>query len=250
MLVLARRPGQKVVFPGLGISVEILRSRGTVARLGIEAPDDVVILRSEVAEQQAALPAGATQTEPMDRRQRHEWRNRLNQVMLKLQLLQRRLELGAVEDPEAQLADMFAQMTELEKSTDDTVVQSTPPRVLVVEDQDNERELLATCLRLGGVEVITAANGREAFDRLHEDCLPDLVLLDMRMPDVDGPTFLKSVRDDVRLHNLRVFGVSGSSRNEFGPSPLPIDGWFCKPVRIDALLSAVCKEHASAIVST
>jgi carbon storage regulator CsrA len=48
MLVLARRPGQKVVFPGLGISVEVLRARGTVTRLGIEAPDDVVVMRQEV----------------------------------------------------------------------------------------------------------------------------------------------------------------------------------------------------------
>lgn len=73
--------------------------------------------------------------------------------------------------------------------------------------------------------------------------MPDLVLLDMRMPDVDGPTFLKSIRDDIRLHNLRVFAVSGSSRSEFEPNPLPVDGWFSKPVRIDALLQAVRAEH-------
>lgn len=38
MLVLSRRPVQKVVFPGLGISVEVIHSQGTVTRLGIEAP--------------------------------------------------------------------------------------------------------------------------------------------------------------------------------------------------------------------
>ena len=41
MLVLARRPGQKIVFPGLGISIEVLQSKGAVIRLGIEAPVDI-----------------------------------------------------------------------------------------------------------------------------------------------------------------------------------------------------------------
>jgi CheY-like chemotaxis protein len=145
---------------------------------------------------------------------------------------------------------MFNQMTELEQSTSDTVVKSSPPRVLIVEDQANERELLATCLRLGGIEVQTASNGREAFDLLHEQDLPDLVLLDMRMPDVDGPTFLQTIRDDIRLHNLRVFAVSGTSRADFGPNPLPIDGWFSKPVRVDALLKAVANERATPAISS
>ena len=186
----------------------------------------------------------------MDRQQRHDWRNQLNHLMLKLQLLQRKLEMGESDDPERQLTELLSQLSDMEQFTSDAVVKISPPRVLVVEDQDNERELLATCLRLGGIEVTTAANGREAFDRLHEAELPDLVLLDMRMPDVDGPTLLKAIRDDIRLHNLRVFAVSGSSRSEFGSNPLPLDGWFSKPVRIDALLQAVRKEHSTPAVST
>ena len=46
----------------------------------------------------------------------------------------------------------------------------------------------------------------------------------------------------IRLHNLRVFAVSGSSRDEFDSIPLPVDGWFSKPVRIDSLLQAVRSE--------
>lgn len=248
MLVLARRPGQKIVFPGLGISVEVLRSRGNVTRLGIDAPDDIVIMRDEVLSQ--APEAESESVTKMDRQQRHEWRNKLNYVMLKLQLLQSKLEIGESDDPERQLSDLLGQLSDMEQLTSDAVVRSSPPRVLLVEDQDNERELLATCLRLGGVEVTTAANGREAFDRLHDADLPDLVLLDMRMPDVDGPTLLKAIRDDIRLHNLRVFAVSGSSRSEFGSNPLPLDGWFSKPVRIDALLQAVRKEQTIPAVST
>ena len=251
MLVLSRRPGQKIVFPSLGIAIEVLRSHGSVTRLGIEAPDDVPVLRDEIlAKKLASADDIASSTlSPNDRQRCHEWRNKLNQLMLKLQLLQRQLELGQAVDPERNLADVFSDLTDLEHSTTDVVVECTPPKVLVVEDQANERELLATCLRLGGIEVATASNGREAFDYLHEHELPDLVLLDMSMPDVDGPTFLKNIRDDIRLHNLRVFAVSGAARNEFG-SALPVDGWFSKPVRIDSLLQAVRSErlHAAIIV--
>src|SRR5262249_41298399 len=172
---------------------------------------------------------------PNDREGHHQFRNKLNHVMLKLQFLQHQLDLGRTDDPEQRLADVISELTDLEHSTTDVAVPSAPPRVLVVEDQANERELLATCLRLGGVEVATAANGREAFDYLHEHELPALVLLDLRMPDMDGPTFIKSIRDDIRLQNLRVFAVTGSSRSDYEKNPLAIDGWFSKPVRIDAL---------------
>jgi len=245
MLVLSRRPGQKVVFPSLGIAIEVLRTSGTVTRLGVEAPDNVPVLRDELITQQNEF-AGAGPASPAsqnDRQQQHAWRNKLNHLMLKLQLLQAQLEHGKSDDPEHHLAEVISELTELEHSTTDVVVQSAPPRVLLVEDQANERELLATCLRLGGIDVATASNGREAFDYLHEHELPDLVLLDMLMPDVDGPAFIKSVRDDIRLQNLRVFAVSGLSRSDFGSNPLAVDGWFSKPVRVDALLQAVRAEH-------
>lgn len=118
--------------------------------------------------------------------------------------------------------------------------------MLVVDDQPNECELLAGCLRLSGVEVATAHNGREAFDYLHEHELPDLVLLDMRMPEVDGPSLLQMIRDDIRRHNLRVLAVTGSARDEFSSS-LPVDGWFSKPVRIDSLLRAVREREQIAV---
>ncbi|MBI3864830.1 MAG: response regulator [Planctomycetia bacterium] len=252
MLVLSRRPGQKVVFPSLGIAIEVLRSRGSVTKLGVEAPDDVPILRDEVLAQRTALAGAAesSKSSPNDRDRRHAWRNRLNLLMLKLQLLQRQLDLGQSDDPDERLAEVIAELGDLEQLTTDAVVRSAPPRVLLVEDQANERELLATCLRLGGVEVATASNGREAFDYLHDHDLPDLILLDMLMPEVDGPTLIKSIRDDLRLHNLRVFAVTGRSSSEFDSNPLPIDGWFSKPVRIDALLQAVRGEKINSVATT
>jgi carbon storage regulator CsrA len=252
MLVLSRRQGQKVVFPSLGIAIEVLRSRGSVTRLGIEAPQHVPIVRDEVPTKMGAngeLPSSAPHSLE-DRERRHEIRNRLNDLMLKLQLLQCQLERGMPENADPQLAEVISGLTELERSTTVGSVESTPPRVLVVEDQANERELLATCLRLGGIEVATAGNGRDAIDYLHDNELPDLVLLDMLMPEMDGPTFLKSVRDDIRLHNLRVFAISGHSPSEFDANANRLDGWFSKPVRIDSLLQAVRGGRVKSVVAT
>lgn len=240
MLVLSRRPGQKVLFPSLGISVEVLRSRGSIARLGIEAPDDIPVLREEVLEKSARVDAVENSTlPPIDRELQHEWKNKLNQLMLKLELLQGQLEMGQTIDPERRLSEVFSELTHLEQATTDDHVRHASPTVLIVEDQANERELLASCLRQRGIKVSTASNGREAFDFLHEHELPDLVLLDMRMPEVDGPAFLKSVRESIRLRDLRVFAVSGSSPDEFDTDQMPLDGWISKPVRIDSLLQAV-----------
>jgi len=95
MLVLSRRPGQKVVFPSLGVAIEVLRSRGSVTRLGVEAPDDVPIMRDEVLAKQATLGdvSSSPPHSPHDRERRHEFRDKLNRAMLTLQLLQRQLEL-------------------------------------------------------------------------------------------------------------------------------------------------------------
>jgi CheY-like chemotaxis protein/sRNA-binding carbon storage regulator CsrA len=252
MLVLSRRPGQKVIFPSLGVTIEVLRAGGAVTKLGVEAPDDVPIMRDEVLARQtaAANPASGSTHSSEGRERRHVWRNKLNSLMLKLQLLQRQLEVGQSDAPEERLAEVISELTDMEHSTTDAVVESAPPKVLIVEDQANERELLATCLRLGGVDVATAGNGREAFDYLHDHELPDLVLLDMQMPEVDGPTFVKSLRDDIRLHNLRVFAVTGLARSDFDSNALPIDGWFCKPVRIDALLQAVRGGQMNSMATT
>lgn len=240
MLVLARRPGQKIVFPGLGVSIEVLRTNGNVTRLGIEAPQDVVVLRDEVAPTDpASTPHDALSG---------DWNDRLSALILRLQRLQARLQAGGIDDPETQLNQLLGQFSELENRTADAGPSSdSAPRVLLVDDQDNERELLATCLRLGGIEVVTAAGGRAALETLQTGALPDLVLLDMSMPEVDGPALLRAIRDDARLASLRVFAVSGSSRSDF--APLPLDGWFSKPVRVDALLRAVRKELTPSAVS-
>lgn len=73
--------------------------------------------------------------------------------------------------------------------------------VLVVEDDRATRELLATCLQLDGIPVITAADGEEGLKRLAHD-EPSLVLLDLEMPIMDGEQFRRAQLRDSRLSRI------------------------------------------------
>ena len=53
MLVLSRRVHEKIVLPGLGVTLMVISIKGTIVRLGIEAPPDVQVLREEIADRHA-----------------------------------------------------------------------------------------------------------------------------------------------------------------------------------------------------
>src|SRR5690625_6705677 len=67
-------------------------------------------------------------------------------------------------------------------------------RLLVVDDEPNIRELLSTSLRFAGFEVLVAADGTEAI-HLATEGEPDLIVLDVMLPDMDGFTVTRRLRD-------------------------------------------------------
>jgi two-component system OmpR family response regulator len=74
------------------------------------------------------------------------------------------------------------------------VTPSTAPRVLVVDDEENIRFLVGSALELAGFVTALAETGREALDAV-ESFRPDLVVLDVMLPDIDGFTVLQRLRD-------------------------------------------------------
>src|SRR5207249_2734199 len=83
--------------------------------------------------------------------------------------------------------------------------------VLVIEDQHYARQALVTTLVIHGCQVSEAANGREALHLLTEGSAPDVILLDLVMPIMDGWEFLKTRQKDPRLGAIPVIVVSGVS---------------------------------------
>ncbi|MBN1491318.1 MAG: response regulator [Phycisphaerae bacterium] len=85
--------------------------------------------------------------------------------------------------------------------------------VLVVDDVAIFREPIAAALRREGYEAVCASNGEEALDRIYEG-RPDLVLLDIGMPVMDGATCLQWIRGQPDLRNLRVVILTALSERE------------------------------------
>lgn len=81
-------------------------------------------------------------------------------------------------------------------------------QILIVDDNCDSGDGLAKVFRTAGHEVTCVPNGREALAHvLHQT--PDVVLLDLVMPDMDGPSFLQVVRLYLRMHSLPVVVLTG-----------------------------------------
>src|SRR5215469_13629743 len=76
-------------------------------------------------------------------------------------------------------------------------------QILVVEDDADSREALATLLQIHGFDVVAAENGKVALETIRRD-LPSLILLDLQMPVMDGYAVLSRLAQDPRAHNVPV----------------------------------------------
>ncbi|QJW95039.1 response regulator [Frigoriglobus tundricola] len=241
MLVLTRRPNEKIRFPALDITVHILRSSSHAIRVGIEAPPEVKVLREEIC----ARVAPPAQPKAAD----HALANALSRVTLAIHLAQKQWQVGRTADAEATLEKALQTLAQLDQT------QRPAPTVrctaLIVEDDANERELLAGLLGMNGCECTTAADGVDALDYLEAGGRPDVVLVDMAMPRCDGPETLRRIRADERFSGLPVFSVSSTNPRELNvpDGPGGFDAWFSKPLNPkylwDAIQAAVRSPAAS-----
>jgi two-component system, OmpR family, response regulator len=241
MLVLSRRPNEKILFPSINATVQIVSVKGVTVRLGIDAPPEVAILREELqnpAEMGRANLAPVASTEARLRELRHMVRNRLNVTSIGLALLRKQAKAGSSADLERTIGKMEEEVQLLGQRLATDAAKAPPQpaakvrKALLVEDDQNERELLAGFLRWSGFEVDTAGDGCDALDHLHAGLRPDVVLLDMGLPRCDGATTAREIRRDPACANLKIFAVSGHSPDEYDVAQGPggIDRWFSKPI--------------------
>ncbi|MDQ4069127.1 MAG: response regulator [Actinomycetota bacterium] len=111
-------------------------------------------------------------------------------------------------------------------------------RALVVDDAADIRLLADLVLSMAGFRVTAAASGREALRFLAANELPDIVLLDVQMPDVDGWETLARVRSDPRTVELPVVlcTVKGLPEDTLKGWSLGCDGYLGKPFDIEGLV--------------
>lgn len=112
-------------------------------------------------------------------------------------------------------------------------------RILVVDDDDDIRDVMQEVLVSAGYEVDVARDGAEALAKLPGTAPLPLILLDMVMPNMDGETFLKALRRTPRMVDAPVVVVSGSAGVRQRASTLDVAGCLEKPFAVDELLGVV-----------
>ncbi len=125
----------------------------------------------------------------------------------------------------------------------DQVVVTTPrtaerqPRILVVDDEANIRELLTQEFTEAGYAVVTAANGREAVAEVRRQ-RPDLVVLDVMMPEMNGFDVAAVLRNDPQTLDIPIIILSIVQDRERG-FRLGVDRYLTKPINTDVLFREV-----------
>ena len=116
----------------------------------------------------------------------------------------------------------------------------TKKKILVVDDEDDILQFLELVLREKGYEVVTAAGGQEALTRAQIE-KPDLVLLDIMMPQMDGWEVLKLLRVDEETANIPVAMLSARTEAKDRVQGLQegaVD-YICKPFALQELLEKI-----------
>jgi CheY-like chemotaxis protein len=110
-----------------------------------------------------------------------------------------------------------------------------PQIILIVEDDEPLRLMWRTALRLEGFEVVEAGDGLDAL-KLVEATPPDLVLLDLGLPHVDGVSVRRDLAAQFFSRNIPIVVVTGSSEDL---AYLDVDCVLRKPVSVDQVVRAV-----------
>jgi CheY-like chemotaxis protein len=118
-------------------------------------------------------------------------------------------------------------------------VESIPRSVLVIEDDEATREAVALLLASEGCRVATAGNGRVALEQLRKGEHPDLIVLDLMMPIMDGWQFRAEQRRDPALAGIPVLIISAAGDVRRQAASLGAIEYLDKPVDPVVLLDAI-----------
>jgi CheY-like chemotaxis protein len=122
-------------------------------------------------------------------------------------------------------------------------VNASHPAILVVDDDADIREALIDILEDHGYRTRAAANGREALDALRGGLQPDVILLDLMMPVMDGAQFRREQLNDPQLRDYPVVVISAGNDLDQHATSLGIAERLRKPLDLERLLEML-ERHA------
>ncbi|CDM66616.1 response regulator [Pyrinomonas methylaliphatogenes] len=115
---------------------------------------------------------------------------------------------------------------------------NAPYTILVVEDFEDSRFMMRRLLEMCGYKVIEAINGREAIEKAQRES-PDLILMDLSLPVIDGLEATRQMRQQPDLQRIPIIAVSAHDVRDFQAEALAAgcDYYIAKPVDFDQLES-------------
>ena len=118
--------------------------------------------------------------------------------------------------------------------------------ILVAEDDARNRRLFRAILSAKGYELIEAVNGREAVD-LARECTPDLILLDIQMPVMDGFEALKTLKDDADTADIATWALTSYAMPGDKERILQAgcDGYIMKPIDVPSFVQRIERHFAN-----
>lgn len=113
-------------------------------------------------------------------------------------------------------------------------------RLLIVDDEPEIGELLAYNFRKRGFDVQVALNGSEGYDKVRE-FNPEIIILDIMMPYVNGINFCKELKNDSRYKDVPVLFLSATNNETLIQSALDAGGdqFISKPIQLNLLINIV-----------
>lgn len=115
-----------------------------------------------------------------------------------------------------------------------------PQKILVVEDELTNQEVAEVILRNQGYQVLLAANGQEAIEKAVAE-QPDLIIMDILMPVLDGLTATRQIKTNPRTASIPVVAVTAKASNSDrdAAEAAGCDGFLAKPYRNKTLVEIV-----------
>jgi len=117
---------------------------------------------------------------------------------------------------------------------------STDPTVLLVEDVEDSRYFMRLELEHHGYRVIEAEVGKKAVELALRE-RPNIILMDLTLPGIDGLEATRRIRSDDHLHKVPIIAVTGHQETDFrlGAKESGFDAYVTKPIDIDSLIELI-----------
>ncbi len=119
---------------------------------------------------------------------------------------------------------------------DNGIKRGRQPKILVVEDNQDNREMVVKVLKFNGYEVVEAVDGEEAIKKARAEN-PDLILLDIYLPKMDGYEAAKRLKGDSDLRHIPIIALTAHAMKGNREEALAVgcDGYIPKPINVREL---------------